>query len=221
MHSEENLAVLLFYAIKPLDAADEHTWQRSLCMRLSLGGRLRVAPAGLNGTLSGRRAALDEYTSAVEQRHDGVSIDWKWGDCARSELFEALAVRRVEELVSLGVPASSAPLTEAGEHLSPREFHAMLNGGAADAERPPILIDMRNAYEHALGHFQARDVETLLPPVRQFSETPRWLEAQLPLLRQRTVLMYCTGGVRCEAASAFLRCKSDGMRVLQLQGAPA
>ena len=159
MHSEENLAVLLFYAIKPLDAADEHTWQRSLCMRLSLGGRLRVAPAGLNGTLSGRRAAPDEYTSAVEQRHDGVSIDWKWGDCARSELFEAPAVRRVEELVSLGVPASSAPLTEAGEHLSPREFHAMLNGGAADAERPPILIDMRNAYEHALGHFQARDAE--------------------------------------------------------------
>ena len=158
--TDEDLAVLLFYAIKPLDATEECEWQQALCTRLDLGGRLRVAPSGLNGTLSGRRTALVEYTAAVGERV-GVPVDWKWGGCARSELFEALAVRRVEELVSLGVPASSAPLSEASEHISPREFHELLQAAdTADAagaagSSAPILVDMRNAYEHALGHFQA------------------------------------------------------------------
>jgi len=89
-------AVLLFYRVAPLaDALAETGWQRALCERLGLGGRLRVAAGGgLNGTLSGARAALDEYAAHVEARHGG-GIDWKFGALARDQLFPSLSVRDV------------------------------------------------------------------------------------------------------------------------------
>lgn len=148
-------------------------------------------------------------------------------------------MRRTREVVTLGVERPP-PLELTGRHVSPREFHGMLEeslrrttapGGLSSAEQqqqerplPPVLIDVRNLYETRLGRFvvaappPAADgaeeeaagpapaaVETLDPMTRQFSDFPAWVRANAERLRRRRVLMYCTGGVRCERASALVR----------------
>ena len=224
-------AVLLFYHYQAMpEVSAECDWQRNLLSELGICGRLRVAPAGLNGTLSGQRDRLRQYSAAVTARHsEGHRIDWKLGAARETQLFLDLSVRAVDEVVSLGVPEQMAPLSESGRHVSPREFHELLHGASADSRTasiaPVVLLDARNVYESRIGHFEAPNVETLLPPTRQFTDLPSYLDAHLDRLRGRKVLMYCTGGVRCEPASAYLRQRlaSDGYStdetdVLQLAG---
>ena len=208
----EDCSILLFYHFTPLaDHAREVCWHRALCERLHLCGRLRVSPQGLNGTLSGATAALGEYTRSVDARSpvEGQTIDWKFGSCALPELFQELSVRAVREVVSLGVPADAVPLGKAATHLSAAEFHARLAGAA---ESGAVVLDVRNVYESRIGRFEAAGAETLCPPIRQFSELPAWLERMRPRLAGRPVLMYCTGGVRCEPASAWLRQRCEELR---------
>ena len=151
----EDCSILLFYHFTPLaDHAREVCWHRALCERLHLCGRLRVSPQGLNGTLSGATAALGEYTRSVDARCpvEGQAIDWKFGPCALSELFQELSVRAVREVVSLGVPLDAVPLGKAATHLSAAEFHAKLAGAA---ESGAVVLDVRNVYESRIGRFEA------------------------------------------------------------------
>ena len=157
----EDYSILLFYHFTPLaDHAREVCWHRALCERLHLCGRLRVSPQGLNGTLSGATAALGEYTRSVDARCpvEGQAIDWKFGPCALSELFQELSVRAVREVVSLGVPLDAVPLGKAARHLSAAEFHAKLAGAA---ESGAVVLDVRNVYESRIGRFEAAGAETL------------------------------------------------------------
>ncbi|CAM9225888.1 unnamed protein product [Laminaria digitata] len=89
-------------------------------------------------------------------------------------------------------------------------------------DKEAVLLDVRNVYETSIGHFRADGVERLDPKTRQFSQLPKWVDENVDRLRGKRVLMYCTGGVRCEMASALLRqhCDADatGTEVLQLSG---
>eukprot|EP00903_Cladosiphon_okamuranus_P013386 g12474.t1 len=89
-------------------------------------------------------------------------------------------------------------------------------------EKEAVLLDVRNVYETSIGHFSAEGVERLDPKTRQFSELPKWVDENVDRLRGKRVLMYCTGGVRCEMASALIRrhcdAESTGTEVLQLSG---
>ena len=89
-------------------------------------------------TLSGRREALEAYAAAVTERHAPAAegIDWKYGAARHDQLFNALSVRAVDEVVSLGVPAEMAPLAAAGRALSPREFHNLLQQASAASGAP-------------------------------------------------------------------------------------
>lgn len=88
--------------------------------------------------------------------------------------MNALHVRVVKELVTLGPLAEglAAPIEEAGKHLSPQEFHAGIT-----AQEDAVILDARNLYEHRIGHFKIDGVPSLLPPIRQFSELPAWIDA--------------------------------------------
>eukprot|EP00752_Nemacystus_decipiens_P009767 g8723.t1 len=89
-------------------------------------------------------------------------------------------------------------------------------------DKEAVLLDVRNVYETSIGHFSAEGVERLDPKTRQFSELPKWVDENVERLRGKRVLMYCTGGVRCEMASALIRrhCNADasGTEILQLSG---
>ena len=129
----------------------------------------------------------------------------------------------------LGGDSAAAPV--AARHATPVEFHQLLQqASSASTKTTPennnsketVLIDCRNIYETRIGRFEAEGVTTLDPTTRAFSELPAWLEANVHRLAGKRVLMSCTGGVRCERASAYLRSLGDCFQgeddVVQLQG---
>ncbi|CAI5707779.1 hypothetical protein KXD40_008243 [Peronospora effusa] len=181
-----------------------------LCLSFGLTGRVRLACEGINGTLGGSNANVQRYIQAMQQQPQFTDVDWK---TSRSDVkaFPDLQVRVVKEIVALELPDDAYDLTRRGQHLTPEQFRAeQLN---ADPESI-ALIDVRNTYEFQVGHFAG----ALNPKTRRFGQFPQWVQHELPLLKQKNkVLMYCTGGIRCEKASAYL--KHLGLpNVYQLEG---
>ncbi|GAY63168.1 hypothetical protein CUMW_223460 [Citrus unshiu] len=134
----------------------------------------------------------------------------------------------VTELVTFSShPLLNPPdVSNAGRHLSAVEFHSILQstGQVLDKENATddkklVLLDARNLYETRIGKFRTPSVETLDPEIRQFSDLPTWIDNNAEQLQGKHVLMYCTGGIRCEMASAYVRSKGAGFEnVFQLYG---
>jgi UPF0176 protein len=215
--------VLLFYLYDAIsDPVALGAAQERLGAALRLSGRVRVAAEGINGTVSGERAALEEYCAATRAQlglAPGRVVDWK---CSPSPLeqdpFQGFSVRVVSDLVG-GGPQLAYSAQEAGTHVDPLEFHALL---AARPGNNVLLVDVRNAYEYQVGHF----VGAVDPGTRKFSEFEPWIRSTgVELARGRdAVLLVCTGGVRCEKASiAFRRALRERLGdaspdVVQLRG---
>jgi len=194
--------VVLFYIYARLGpdqvkaAAEE---QRRLGPALRLCGRVLVAAEGVNGTVQGSDEAISSYQAATEAAV-GSSIDWKRSRAGEAALFPDFAVKEVAELVGFGLqPDGRGPLAveEAGPHLSPAAFHRLLGETPPDQLR---LIDVRNSFEYQVGHFDG----AIDPGMSQTAEWPHFVKRNLEDLRGRRVLLYCTGGIRCEKASAYL-----------------
>jgi len=241
--------VLLYYCYfpEPLSSADADElmiWQQKQASSLGLNGRIRVALEGLNANLSGPRAAIDAYCAGLSAWRDGAvgAIDFKVAPTTAELEFRGLKVWLAKDVVSFG--ADVKPSQPGGRHVTPNEFHNILQE-AQSGERPSgsvVLFDARNLYETRLGRFEvptstvANDgksqctenaVQTYAPPTNTFTELPAYID-DLPAavssgssndLHGKTVLMYCTGGVRCERASQYLRAKHpDVGDVVQLSG---
>ncbi|KIZ00894.1 hypothetical protein MNEG_7068 [Monoraphidium neglectum] len=206
--------ILLYYKYVILAGreAELAAWYEAQCSGLGQKGRIRVAADGVNvtvrRTVGGAMAGLGAHMEAVRGHPiiQGADIDFK-------------------ELVSLGAGARSAadPFSNGGRHLPPRAFHDMLERAAAEGAGgggcQTVLIDARNAYETQIGRFDVSGVELMDPRTRAFSELPAWMDAHESALAGKRVLMYCTGGVRCERASAYLREKGPAFaEVYQLSG---
>lgn len=221
-----------------------------LCTQLSLRGRVRIARDGINATLGGTLAALKEHARQVAERYNTTEIDFKLSESAgkKSEAyaedsgFNSLNVTMCKEVVSFGLDAIAphVDLTQPPDpapRISPAEFHTLLQAAQkpSDTEeqldsmsvssqdrREVVLLDCRNLYETRIGRFQAPNVTQLDPETRTFADLPAWIESNTHRLAGRQVLMYCTGGVRCERASAYLRSLGECFRadgaVLQLRG---
>ncbi|OQR98196.1 hypothetical protein ACHHYP_09061 [Achlya hypogyna] len=191
--------VVLYYKYADVTAAraDEiAAWHETTCAALGLCGRVRIAEEGINGTLGGAPNAIDKYIDAMEAAGDFQHVDWKRSH-ADALPFDDLLVRRTKEIVSIELPDTECHVRGTAEHLSPKAFDAML---ASDANM--AVIDVRNDYEYNIGHFK----NALNPRTRRFGQFPVWVRDQLPLLQAKdSILMYCTGGIRCEKASAYLR----------------
>ncbi|XP_073144999.1 rhodanese-like domain-containing protein 6 isoform X2 [Henckelia pumila] len=119
----------------------------------------------------------------------------------------------------------SQEISNAGRHLSAAEFHSMLQNTGKCLEKSPgsdnkmILLDARNLYETRIGKFDLPAVKTLDPEIRQYSDLPTWIDENSEQLRGNNILMYCTGGIRCEMASAYIKSKGAGFEnVFQLYG---
>ncbi|KAG7391131.1 thiosulfate sulfurtransferase (rhodanese)-like domain-containing protein 2 [Phytophthora pseudosyringae] len=181
-----------------------------LCASLGLTGRVRLALEGINGTLGGSSASVQSYVNAMKQRPQFADVDWKTSR-SQVEPFAELQVRVVAEIVALELPADAYDLSLRGEHLSPEQFRSEQLQADPDSI---ALIDVRNTYEFNVGHFAG----ALNPKTRRFGQFPQWVKDELPVLQQKDkVFMYCTGGIRCEKASAYL--KHLGLeRVYQLEG---
>lgn len=174
---------------------------------------------------------MEKHIEALKSNHDLFEgTDFKLATChhpsndkvAEESGFTSLSIRIVKELVTLSShPLLKSPeISNAGKHLSATEFHSSLhNANSESPEKSLVLLDARNLYETRIGKFQAPNVDTLDPQVRQYSDMSSWIDANGEQLKGKNILMYCTGGIRCEMASAYIKSKGAGFEnVFQLFG---
>ncbi|KQJ86306.1 rhodanese-like domain-containing protein 6 isoform X4 [Brachypodium distachyon] len=229
--------VLLYYKYAEVpDAPALAAFYEARCRALALVGRVRVGPDGVNATLGGRMAALEKHIEEMSSNSLFDGTDFKLASCeepvdervARECGFTSLSVRLVKELVTLcSNPSLTTPeISLAGRHLSAADFHSVLQSvgtgsySEASAEKNEVVVlDARNLYETRIGKFHVPNVETLHPEIRQYSDLPLWIDEHSEKLRGKSIMMYCTGGIRCEMASAYIRSKGEGFEnVFQLYG---
>ena len=199
------------------------TWFEGVASTLGLTGRVLVANEGINANLASKGS--EGITKLKEQMevHDilgGGKIDYKL-DVVRQQPFPDLAVKIVKEIVATGGAMPFSLLSEhqlGGKHLSPEEFHRVIQDHTESSQERKkedlVVIDVRNRKEIEFGHFTG----AINSNTKMFSEwADHFAAPRIEELKTKKVLMYCTGGVRCEKASAFLR--SRGVEdVSQLSG---
>jgi UPF0176 protein len=200
----EDHPVILFYKYVAIaDPASFVAAQRSLCEALGLKGRVLIATEGINGTLAGPRAAMDQYVAALRSDARFADIEIKTS-AGNAHTFPKLVVKVRPEIVTLG----AGPLTpDQDNHLTPTEWKRTL-----EEDPEAVVLDVRNRYESEAGKF----ANAIACEIEHFRELPGYVE-QLEALKDRKVLMYCTGGIRCEKASALFRSKGF-KNVFQLHG---
>lgn len=205
---EWKFVVLLFYKYVPIaDPVQFMNDHRALCERLGIKGRFIVATEGLNGTCEGTPEAVNEYIKELTSDPRFATMHIKYSP-GTGNSFPKLKIKVRPEIVTLGLGVDDIdPNAMTGTHLKPEELHQWFENGE-DFE----IIDMRNDYEHAVGHFP----NSILPPLKNFRDLPKELP-NLAHLKDKKVLTVCTGGVRCEKASGYL--KQQGFQdVYQLDG---
>lgn len=187
--------ILLFYKYTPVADPDALALaQRALCERLDLKGRLIIAKEGINVTLEGIAEHTAEYLRELcsDERFKDIHIKRSPGT---GSAFPKLSVKVRPEIVSAHLDGEDfSPTDITGAYLSAEELHEWIH-----SDREFYIIDMRNDYEHKVGHFSG----SILPPLTNFRDLPRVLPT-LEHLKHKTVVTVCTGGVRCEKASGFL-----------------
>jgi UPF0176 protein len=201
--------VALYQFTRFPDVEGLRTQLAALCDALGIRGTLLLAREGLNGTVAGSDAAIAELLDHVRALPGCSAIDVKEARAAAMP-FDRMKVRLKREIVTMGEPDID-PLADVGHYVAPGDWNALID--APDT----IVIDTRNAYEVALGSFAG----AIDPETRSFREFPDWFrrfraerETGGPMPR---VAMFCTGGIRCEKATAFL--KAEGLdEVYHLKG---
>lgn len=200
------MRVVSFYRFARLDELEAlRARVREACERRALLGTVLLAPEGINATLAGDEPALRELLDTLAGQRGLERLEGRWSD-ADEPPFRRLRVKLKRELVALGRPDID-PAAGTGEHVAPERWHALLDHDDL------LLIDARNRYEVEVGHFPG----ALDPGTASFRDLPAFVEREIAGSRERPVAMYCTGGIRCEKASALLL--AEGFReVYQLEG---
>lgn len=208
--------IIIFYKYTPVaDPAGFVAWQKATCEEIGIKGRILIAHEGINGTVEGTSEQIAEYCRRMHAQ-DGSSGTfgnfsdvWFKSSPGTGKAFKKLKVKVRNEIVTTGLRKDTDinPNAVTGKHIEAEELHEWFARGEQFE-----IIDMRNDYEYAVGHF-AGSHDSRMENFRDLSAVaPRFEE-----LKQKKVLTVCTYGVRCEKASGFL--KQQGFEdVYQLHG---
>lgn len=190
--------VLLFYKYVPLEYPKKvRDWQFDLCKELDITGRILIAEEGINGTISGLPNKINEYISATTADERFSDIEWKIS-YANEHTFPKIKVTVRPEIVTLGLKIKSqdVSLTNKAHYIEPEELVDLY-----DKNEDFVILDARNIYEAKIGKFK----NALVPPIDNFRDFPEFVKNNLNEYKNKPVVTYCTGGIRCEKASAYLR----------------
>jgi UPF0176 protein len=205
MERENKYSVLLYYCYAKIENPElfreEH---HRLCLDLNLRGRIIVAEEGLNGTVSGLAEDCEKYMAAVLADPRFGKTDFKV-DYSDRMAFQKMHVRVKPEIVHSSLKHIK-PYERTGVHLEPEEFKQMKD------QEDVVILDVRSNYEHGVGKF--KNAVTL--DIDNFRDFPEKIK-ELEQYKDKKVLTYCTGGIKCEKASAFLL-ENGFENVYQLHG---
>jgi len=206
--------VILYYKFVPVaDPAMTMRWQRELCDRLGLKGRIIISPHGINGTLGGNIDSLRKYKAQMNTSVIFRGITYKWSE-GNGEEFPKLSVKVKPELVAFDVPdeieVDENGVKGGGKHLKPAQLHKLIEEKGEDV----IFFDGRNAYEAQVGRFK----NAVVPDTKTTRDFVRELDSdKYNDIKDKPVVTYCTGGVRCEVLSALMK-KRGFKDVYQMDG---
>jgi UPF0176 protein len=204
-----NIKVAAFYQFIPLpDLAGLQPKLHALCLEYGLRGTVLLAPEGINGTLAGTDSAIAAFICAlrsgsmIQPAFDRLELKFSQ---AQAQVFQRLKIRLKREIVALGQPQTHPQ--RAGAYIQPTQWNAVLE------QEQTLLIDIRNEFEIAMGSFPG----ALNPQTTRFGDFVAFARKNLDPNKHTCIAMFCTGGIRCEKASAFLLAEGFA-QVLQLKG---
>jgi UPF0176 protein len=197
-HSPPPLTVAALYRFTRLDDGPGlRAPLERLCRRQGVRGTLLLAPEGINGTIAGSGEAIAAVLDHIRELPGCSGLDVKLSTAAAMP-FHRMKVRLKREIVTMGEPDID-PRTGAGTYVEAKDWNALIS------DPDTIVIDTRNAYEVSVGTFAG----AIDPGTATFRDFPAWFrgarDALLGRGRQPRVAMFCTGGIRCEKSTAFLR----------------
>ena len=165
----------------------------AFCCERGIKGTLLLALEGINGTVAGSDAAIAELVAHLEGMPALAGLEIKYSRAAAMP-FHRMKVRLKKEIVTMGV-ADVDPLRSVGTYVAPQDWNRLID------DPDTVVIDTRNDYEVALGTFAG----AIDPATTSFREFPQWVEENRAALEGRRIAMFCTGGIRCEKATAFVK----------------
>jgi UPF0176 protein len=165
----------------------------AFCCGRGIKGTLLLAHEGINGTVAGSEADIAALIDHLESIEGLAGLEVKYSSAAQMP-FHRMKVRLKREIVTMGV-GDLDPAASAGTYVAPADWNALIS----DADT--IVIDTRNAYEVSIGTFKG----AVDPATTSFREFPTWVEQHRAELVGRKVAMFCTGGIRCEKATAYVK----------------
>lgn len=208
MDEQFPIKVAALYRFVAFDAPEQ--LQRNIqaqCASGGIKGTILLAHEGINGTVAGAPAAIDALISFLRNIPGCDDLDVKYSH-AKEMPFYRMKVRLKKEIVTLGVEGID-PKREVGTYVQPEDWNALIS------DPDTVLIDTRNDYEVAIGTFEG----AVDPRTKSFSEFPEWFRTHRDELAtgKTKFAMFCTGGIRCEKSTAFL--KAEGIdEVYHLEG---
>lgn len=206
--------VVLFYKFVPIDDVETvHFWQRALCEKLSLKGRVLISPHGINGTLGGELKNLKYYTREMKAHTLFGRIDWKWSDGSSND-FPKLQIKARDEIVAFEaadeLKVDETGVVNGGVHLKPEELHALI----AEKGDEVVFYDGRNPFEAQIGKFK----NAVIPNVQHSRDFKDDIESgEISKYKDRPIVTYCTGGIRCEVLTSMMKTRGYE-EVYQLDG---
>jgi UPF0176 protein len=177
-----------------IDLPEYAAWQqplKELCEELELKGTILLAQEGINSTIAGKREAIDQLLDHLRNDPRLHNLEHKESYCAGLP-FQRMKVRLKKEIVKLGIPDID-PRHRVGTYITPQEWNQLLT------EPDVLVIDTRNNYEVEFGTFKG----AVNPHIDTFGEFPEYVK-QLDPQKHSKIAMFCTGGIRCEKASAYM-----------------
>ncbi len=189
--SENGINILLFYKFVEIsDAEDFRERHLEFCKRLGIKGKVLVATEGINGSISGTKEQTEAYKKELTSDERFVDVEFK-EESGIFHPFNKMVVKVKNEIIRLD---KKLDMNNRGKYISPKEFLEVYEKG-----EDVLILDARNDYEYDVGRFKGA-VKSEIESFREFPKFVKKLEGE----KDKKIVMYCTGGIRCEKASAYM-----------------
>lgn len=188
------------------DRDDLREPMREICQKLNLKGTILLAHEGINFFLAGTKQSIDDFIAHIERddRFKEIPLKISYSDY---QPFRRMNVRLKKEIISLGLDHIK-PAQYTGDEITPTDFKQMLDNG-----EEVIVLDTRNIYECRIGTFE----NALELDIKTFRDFPKAVDEMTDEMKDKPVVMFCTGGIRCEKASVVMM-DAGFSNVKQLKG---